>query len=291
MPMYLKAPRIFSGHTNTIQAMDLTSDGQFLLTGGKDCSARLWRIETGEQVKQLNLGGKWVFGIHLALDERHAVVQFFGLLWLCDLSFKYPVWTHGARFTAVGPDKRTLLTGGADYPPSLWDLITKERLVSCQPTDHKMDAAAFSPDGKRIIVNQTIWDAATGEIALKLETQAEAGLVYRPVFSPDGTRIAGEYSYGVAGIWDASTGALLHKLEGHRYGIWDCAFSPDNRFLVTSSEDSTMRAWNVETGEHISWFGRTQYPVTSVRFTSDGKWIVGISFMEWLVWENEIASW
>ena len=46
-------------------------------------------------------------------------------------------------------------------------------------------------------------------------------------------------------IWDARTGELLETLRGHTRRVWDVAFTPDGRGLVSGSADETLKYWDV----------------------------------------------
>jgi WD40 repeat protein len=46
-------------------------------------------------------------------------------------------------------------------------------------------------------------------------------------------------------IWDPQNGNLLHKLEGHNRFVTSCAFSSDNRFIATGSNDKTVIIWHI----------------------------------------------
>jgi len=50
-------------------------------------------------------------------------------------------------------------------------------------------------------------------------------------------------------IYSVESGALLRSLAGHTSWVLHCEFSPDDRLVLTSSEDCTTRLWRVDTGE------------------------------------------
>jgi len=49
----------------------------------------------------------------------------------------------------------------------------------------------------------------------------------------------------VVRIWDARTGELLERLQGHRGGVYSVAFTPDGCGLVSGSLDRTLKYWDV----------------------------------------------
>lgn len=47
-------------------------------------------------------------------------------------------------------------------------------------------------------------------------------------------------------IWDAATGTLVTKLEGHTRWVTSVSWNSDGRRLVSSSEEPPMRIWDID---------------------------------------------
>ena len=71
-------------------------------------------------------------------------------------------------------------------------------------------------------------------------------------------------------IWDARTGELLETLRGHTYPVWDVAFTPDGRGLVSGSADRKLKYWDVSRLANGP-SGQENPRGTSERSTLDGK--------------------
>ncbi|KIO13849.1 hypothetical protein M404DRAFT_120746 [Pisolithus tinctorius Marx 270] len=75
-------------------------------------------------------------------------------------------------------------------------------------------------------------------------------------------------------------------LQGHAYGVNSVAFSPDGKSIVSGSQDTTVRLWDVEGGVQIgSPLEGHKNEVNSVAFSPDGKRIVTGS------WDNTVRFW
>src|ERR1700753_3346287 len=80
----------------------------------------------------------------------------------------------------------------------------------------------------------------------------------------DGKRIVGHVGYDVY-LWDATTGAVLQKFVGHRDYLYSVRFSPDGRYVLSSSgvvqvadyvpecgsREVSPRLWDTRTGKQI----------------------------------------
>ncbi|KDQ07334.1 hypothetical protein BOTBODRAFT_38865 [Botryobasidium botryosum FD-172 SS1] len=72
-------------------------------------------------------------------------------------------------------------------------------------------------------------------------------------FSPSGAHFASAGSDMKVFLYDGSTGNLVAEFkDAHKGGVMACNWSPDSRSLVTSSADSTVKIWDVETQKAVS---------------------------------------
>jgi len=72
-------------------------------------------------------------------------------------------------------------------------------------------------------------------------------------------------------IWDAASGAELMTLRGHRNRVRTVAFSPDDKRIISSSQDNTIKVWDSATGAELMTLV-IDHP-SSIAFSPDGKTI------------------
>ena len=140
----------------------------------------------------------------------------------------------------------------------VWDASTGAPLT--RPLEHQCDvhAAAFSPDGTRVVTasydkTARVWDAATGKpLTPSLEHH---DIVRTAAFSSDGMYVVTASRDGTARLWDASTGKLVAPPLEHQEVVHAAAFSPDGTRVVTASGDRTARVWTlpIDLGSLEDW--------------------------------------
>ncbi|GAA5850196.1 hypothetical protein JCM5353_004683 [Sporobolomyces roseus] len=76
----------------------------------------------------------------------------------------------------------------------------------------------------------------------------------------------------VVRVIDIETKRVVRELAGARGQILDLAFSPDSRWIITASQDSIIRTFDVPTGNLVDAF-RTKSVATSLSFSPSGDFL------------------
>jgi hypothetical protein len=106
------------------------------------------------------------------------------------------------------------------------------------------------------------------------------GDVLALAWSPDGRLLASGGVEGAVKVWDARTGALLHRCQGHRGRVSALAWSPDGALLASGSGDTLVRLWSPRTGQLVRELRGHEAWVLAVAFSGDGQRLASASYDE-----------
>jgi WD40 repeat protein len=289
-------------HDSPVWAIAFSPDGRTLLTGcGKPPQergagpgqARFWDTASGKSLGEPLTQPGAVLAVAFSSD---------GQTFLTACSSQAQLWTAADRrprgeplrhpgkiwAVALSPDGRTVLTGSSDGTGQLWDAATAQPRGDTLRHQGIVAAAAFSPDSRTALTGSfdltaQMWDAATGEpIGQRL---LHAGPVTTAVFSHDGQVVAtGSWVAaqdrkertlrpvgGEARLWQVCTGQPVGAPLPHPKPVWDVAFSPNDRLLLTGCEDTKARFWLAATGRLIGKPLDHEGTVRDVAFSPDGR--------------------
>src|SRR5256714_2745158 len=113
-----------------------------------------------------------------------------------------------------------------------------------------------SPDGSLQVLKRSI--ARMSHLLNHCTTQSDVrrllhrGLSPLPELSALCTLLEQELPRPFLTSWyplpDLRQSVLLRSLQGHTDGVFGCAVSPDGRFIVSASDDQTLKVWDAQTG-------------------------------------------
>jgi WD40 repeat protein len=75
-------------------------------------------------------------------------------------------------------------------------------------------------------------------------------------------------------IWSTSDGKILSSLSGHNSTIQSVSFDKSAKKLVSADTNGEIRIWSMESMREINFIDGLEF-VSTVRFTPDGKFILG----------------
>jgi WD40 repeat protein len=153
----------------------------------------------------------------------------------------------GSLYVAAGlTDGQVVLWNGRDAAPGL----------TFKPHSTRVLAVSASADG------QGVWsvaaDGSLGRTALSRDAQPavkrlETGTapLRAAVFSYDAALLVTGGDRGEILVFDTTSGALKHRLQGHRTELQVLAMRPESLILASASAEADLRIWNLAAGREV----------------------------------------
>lgn len=290
------------GHDSWIAAMDVSPDGQHIISAGYEGNFVLWNALTGERVKSstmgeistmfgdvpINLGSPNVLDYHPTNANRVAFGTGDGRVVLWDTETWSQVWevdtNELVQAITFSPDGMTIYSGHGDFNIYAWDARDGKALRTFSGHTEDPTALAVSPDNQLLAsggydATARVWDARSGDllwtfgpftVADEADVDVEA-VIFRQTADGDLTLITA-INDRVLDEWSLATGELLRAFDvadiGTSYN--DLALSPDGRSLLAAGIDGTGYLFSLDTGRMIRRYRGHLNPVDVVRFSPDG---------------------
>ncbi len=175
------------------------------------------------------------------------------------------------------PTQQSTLPKLYDYDLSAEGVIHPENAAQVRQIGHislgRFFDVVFSPNSSDYLIL-----ASTAGI-MKLSTSGleEIGIIYPHsktyalADSTDGKMIASGGPSGKLYLWDADSGELLHKLEGHTDSVVSLAFSPDKQTLISGGYDGLVCVWDIHTGDKLAELSEHAEWIAGVAYAPDGQ--------------------
>ncbi len=290
------ARSVFAETFGSVLSVAFSPDGKWLAAGESNGSIQIWEIANSRKLMTLHHHTSWVWSVVFAPHPHDPEQQI-----LVSVSDDYQVklWDlqtgsllrtllghqRSVNALALSPDMRWIATGSQDATIRLWDLQQLDqppRILAGH--SQRVWSVAFSPTGQMFASASEdhtvkLWNLASGECYQTLHKDSNSnGIV---AFSPDGSLLASGGSEYTIWIWQLKSAspseplprldaANLQVLRGHTDTQTALRFSPDGRYLASSSYDHTAKLWDIATGECIKTFTGHKNRLWSVAFSPAG---------------------
>src|SRR5688572_4529282 len=249
--------------TGGISYMDLSIDGNNVLTGSYDSIVRLWD-----------------------LNDARIIRAFKG--------HKGTIWT-----VAFSPDGKKIASSGDDAMINVWDAESGKLIQQLKGHERIVWSIKFSPDGMTLASGSfdftlKVWNISDGKLIWDNREHTET--VVDVAFSHSGNLLASTSDDKTIRIWNLDEQKLvrLMKVAEHVQAV---AFSPDDKRLLTGGRDKPMigeflqtifgdskfnpgvssRLWDIGTGALLQTFTQHGNDVMDVAYSHNGKWLATAS--------------
>lgn len=250
----LEAPRGFN-------KIVFSPDGGELLSWGDGHEARVWDATTGKQLAVLDHGSgindaeltrdnaravtigqdgtAQVWSVATQTRERTIVAKQTGLLWL---------------FGRISRDGTQVLTVSMEGEGRGWSIDTGAPVGGFDHGggalllggDYSLDGAHSSTCGTDRLAK--VWNMKSGAQVAVLGGNTD--VVWKCIFSDDGTRLLTSSHDGRATIWDLANGAAISSVLHGDVVLW-ARFSPDGRRFLTVGVDGVIKLWDARSGAQL----------------------------------------
>jgi WD40 repeat protein len=240
--------RRLKGHRHFVMSLAFTPDGQFLISGSRDKTVKLWDITEGR--------------------ERNTFTN-------------YAAAVGGLR---TSPDGKLLATAASagQQRITIQEIPSGKELLQLRGHRDIIRDGAFSPDGRRLITGSAdgtvrVWDVTPSQKNTETLSyltglrEVWAGNGTALSLSPDGEHLLAVFTDRTFSVWATAT-----LTEGERYPLpvtgFSCAgLARGGKLAAFVKVDGNVVFWHHETGA-TNWFARpTTNASTRAVFSADGK--------------------
>ncbi|WP_166829877.1 WD40 repeat domain-containing protein [Thalassoroseus pseudoceratinae] len=214
-----------AGHDGIAYAVAFTPDGQWIATAGFDDTCKLWDANTREAVRTM---------------EGHSGIV------LC---------------IAASPDGTQLASGSGDRYIKLWDVPKRSAIRSQDVPGGGVVALDRNGDGKRLVTGGQdkivrIWEVVDdGTLKQLHEFTGHTAAITRVAFRSDSQQVASADTSGVIRVFNADNGDLQSVIGAHSTKIVGLSFASNNSYLMSASQDGTVKRWPNKFPEHSEFTG------------------------------------
>lgn len=289
----LKKP-LFERHISRSHNMTaaLSEDGRLLATSGVDNTVYLWDIDLDQKtasekpriLEEKEAGANYAWSIDISHNGKWvATARNDGLIKIWDSSTGKLIYTYKGHNEGLHPGPvhavhfnnfdTAVYSAGRDITIHCWNFLTGERIHDYPGHQEEVwDLATKGPDLflASASTDRTIhiWSVRSSHAPLYiLNTQFDK--VWGVQFSREKEMLATASADHTAEVWQFTT-PTYNAIGGDPTSA---SFSPDGKFVISTSDDGQTHVWEWRTGKHFMHLNGLAGNCYCAAYSHDGQWV------------------
>jgi len=237
-----------TGHKNSVSALAVSRDGQWVVSGSWDHTLKLWSSHSGELIRTMTAHQGKIGAV--AINQFNVLVSAGAdgsiALWRMDASLRSRLDTQSAVTSLVfSPNGHLLLSGHTDHSIRVWDIQELRLLRELRVHSSAVQALAFAPDGIHFLsadANGVLLKWLLGRNQPQWSGKAHHGSIHAiAMAAPDVVLSAADDGYIKA--WQLDNGRPLWKLMTQNANAGSLAVHADTMVGGSRQGDITVWQW------------------------------------------------
>ena len=272
--------RLSEGHEDGVSVVVMSTNGQRLISGGRDQRIISWDLTTGAKLGERLQPGR-PSGLAMR-DSGELIVVLGGLsktLFLDERSLLTRREIDGGEsgvtavrdLVAIGDSVRVLLFRGTTPLDPIRTGLLETFGVALSP-NQKLLSVGGATNLQR--GGSELWELEPRRLIIKLPGHQDP--LSATQFSPDGSTLFNASAHQIR-IWNTQRTLLVRAFDVLDQQVVDLALSPDGQTLAAGLENGTIRLWRWQRGLALPTLSGHFGAVSQVIFSPDGKRIASAS--------------
>ena len=268
-----------------INAFEVSSDGKKITTGNYKGELKIWEVESGLLLQEINAHSDGINAIAWSPDGSifaTASADQTVVIWNADGTKNKTLNTFESYIFTVefSPDGKRLIIGSAESEVQIWDIASTSVEKTLQGgknmfLDFELDANGKKLIGLNIAGAVIYWDMDSDSVGEQICTYTQS--IHTAAISPLGDRIFYVDRNGLSSMSNLSDDVLWTVFGVLDDGILTTAFSADGAKIIVGTFGGAVKVFDAESGEELSQFEAHDSSIKKLAISPDGKTIATAS--------------